>query len=820
MLFPPYLASIAVAVLRFQLKKYCHRTAISLSNTIASSCHGKILFSVRFSLLFTLLGPQLALPQLSRILRLPQAPVSDFATLERPDFSVRIPRPNAPPEGEYILSSVTQQTEQGVTRLKGNAVVEMHAATLKADEIEYDENSKIFSARGHVTYRNYDENELLYCDHAEYNVETEKGMFYLPRGFARTKIVARPGLLTSQEPFYFEGAFVEKNGPKYTLHDGFITDCTLPNPWWTLHSSQVDIVSDDHATARHAVYRLRNVPIFYFPVFYRSLKKEPRRSGFLTPGFGHSSTRGFMFGAGYFWAINRSSDLTYQVQDFTTRGFAHHVDFRGKPTQRSDFNLIFYGVQDRGRLSGTSLIKSPGYSITGKFRTEIGKGWRVRGSIDYLSSLAFRQQFTDSFNEAIFSETHSTGWLERRFSYYTFTAAVSRSENFQDAVKGNSVLIRKLPEVEFQGRDRRIAAGPVPLYVSLDTSFGLYYRQQPRPLEQKTGGFYETSQFSARANFQPSVFTAFHWGSLHLIPSLTLHETFYSQSLVNGAVSAGNLTRSAPEFNTDLIFPALQRTWNRPGGGKLKHVIEPRAAFHYVSRIQRFADALRFDTLDLLADTNEAQVGITNRFYSKKGSEVREILTWEIYQKAFFDRGFGGAVIPGQRNVNLAAIDLTGFSFLDGPRRYSPIVSTIRAHPRNGVDLSWQYDYDSRRHRVVNSTFQASFRVHKYFASAASDQIHPSPLIAPPANQFRSTVGYGDPNRKGWSTAFSEVYDYRIHQLEFGVAQVAYNTDCCGFSMQVRRLAFGGRNDNYYLFAFTVANMGSIGNLKKQERLF
>ena len=775
---------------------------------------------MRFSLLFTLLTPQLALPQLSRILRLPQAPVSDFATLERPDFSVRIPRPGAPPEGEYILSSVSQESEQGVTRLKGNAVAEMHNATLRADEIEYDENRKVFSARGHVIYRNYEENELLYCDHAEYNVDTEKGMFYLPRGFARTKIVARHGVLTSQEPFYFEGAFVEKNGSRYTLHDGFITDCALPHPWWTLHSSQVDIVADDHATARNAVYRLRNVPLFYFPVFYKSLKKEPRHSGFLTPNFGHSSTRGFMVGAGYFWAINRSNDLTYQVQDFTERGFAHHVDFRGKPTQRTDFNLIFYGVQDRGRRSGNSLIKAAGYSVSGKFRTEIPHGWQVRGVVDYLSSLAFRQQFTESFNEAIFSETRSVGWIEKRFSYYSFTAAVSRSENFQDAVKDNSVIIRKLPEVEFQARDRKITGGPVPLYVSLDSSFGFYHRAQPRPLGQKTAGFYETGQLSARANFEPSVFTAFHWGNFHLIPSFTAHQTFYAQSLVRGAVSSQNLTRSAPEFNADVIFPSMERVFNRPSGTKLKHVIEPRAGFHYVSGVKRFADALRFDTLDLLSDTNEAVIGITNRFYAKRGNDVREVLTWELYQKAFFDPGFGGAVIPNQRNVNLATIDLTAFGFLDGPRRYSPIVSILRARPRNGVDVTWEYDYDVRRHRIVNSTFQTGFRIRKYFASAASDQIHPSPLISPPANQFRSTVGYGDPNRKGWSTAFSEVYDYRIKQLQFGVAQVSYNNDCCGFSMQVRRLAFAARNDNVYLFAFTVANMGSIGSLKKQERLF
>ena len=54
-----------------------------------------------------------------------------------------------------------------------------------------------------------------------------------------------------------------------------------------------------------------------------------------------------MIGAGYYWAIHRSYDLTYRTQWFTQRGFAHHADFRGKPTKDSDFDTIFYGVDDK-----------------------------------------------------------------------------------------------------------------------------------------------------------------------------------------------------------------------------------------------------------------------------------------------------------------------------------------------------------------------------------------------------------------------------------------------------------------------------------------
>ncbi len=750
---------------------------------------------------------------------MPSPPSADAATVDRPDFSVKVPRPNAPAEGSELLSSDNQDSDNGVYHLTGNVVVELHEATFKADVADYDEEAKIFKARGHVYYRNYAQNEIIYCDRAEYNTKTKTGTFYNPRGYSKTKVVARPGVLTTQQPFYFEGTWAEKLEDKYILHDGFITDCTVPNPWWTLHSNLFDIIPDERAITRHSVYHLRKWPVFYFPYFYKSLKKEPRKSGFLTPNFIHSSTRGYGLALGYYWAISRSMDLTYDVQYFSVRGFAHRVDFRGKPTQKTDFNMIFNGVQDRGYLTGGgTLIKTPGYSLTGGARTEFGDGWTARGNLNYISSLAYRQQFSQSFNEAIFSETHAAGSVEKNFSYYNFTTAASRTEEFETTIKNDSVVIRKLPEFDFMGRDRQIASRILPVWFSFDSSAGFYNRREPRP----EPGFYETSQFSTRADFEPTLMTAIRWQGFSLLPSFTMHETFYSQSLNNSTVTENRLTRSAPELNVDFIIPTVERIFNRKTflGDKLKHVLEPRVSYRYVSNVQRFADTLRFDPVDLLSDTNEMEIGITNRLYAKRGDTVTEVLTWELFQKRFFDPTFGGALVPGQRNILLSSLDITGYSFFNGPRNYSPIISILRGSPRPGIGFTWESDYDPLSQRIVNSMFSADVHIKKYFFSAGSDQVRPDPVISPPANQFRSTFGYGDPNRKGWNAAFNMVYDYRLARLDYGVAQTTYNTDCCGVSFQIRRFDVGTRNENQYLFSFSIANIGTVGNLKKQERLF
>jgi LPS-assembly protein len=67
---------------------------------------------------------------------------------------------------------------------------------------------------------------------------------------------------------------------------------------------------------------------------------------------------------------------------------------------------------------------------------------------------------------------------------------------------------------------------------------------------------------------------------------------------------------------------------------------------------------------------------------------------------------------------------------------------------------------------------------------------------------------------------FQSVYDFRLSIMQFATTQITYNTDCCGLSVQYRRFSFGTRNENQFRVAFAVANIGSFGTLRRQERAF
>ena len=761
----------------------------------------------------------------------PQTPAPNAA----PDFSLKAP-PNAPPQGFWDVGFDRAENQGSKHHLIGHAKIVGADMLLTADDIESDEDTGEVKAKGNVIFHQYTHDEEIHADRVEYNTRDETGKFYNVRGWSRTQVVSKPGMLTTSTPLYFEAEWAERVEDKYILHRGMITNCKLPNPWWTLRGPRFDIVQDEYATAHRGVFWLKGMPLFYMPYFYKSLARVPRQSGFLSPTIGHSSlgTGGYLVGLGYYWAINRSYDATYDILDYTSGAIAHHVDFRGKPTAHSDFDVIVLGVQNTGLVVGG--VKTAGYDITGRGRVELGDGFYARGAVDYLSSLAFRETFTQSFNEAAFSDSASVGFIARDWSSFSFDTVASRLESFQSTAPGDDILIRKLPEADFSSRDRQIWEN-LPIWVSFDSSAGLLDRRNPLVSGQPA---FQTPVLTERADFAPRVMTAFDWKGFHIVPGFSLQETNYSVSQEDQEIVKHDLNRFSRDLNVDLIFPSLERVFSRKTifGDKLKHVIEPRVSYRYVSGIQDFDKVVRFDSTDLVSDTNQLELSLTNRVYTKRGKDVWELFTWQLWQQFYFDPTFGGAVVPGQRNVVLSSVGLTPFAFLNGPRHYSPLVSAISVSPKPGWRLEWRADYDPLVKKIVDSGLSADFRKGNFFfspgynlvtcrpltpADAVQCQL-PNPdttrLLSPQGNQIHGRVGWGDANHRGWNAGFDTVYDYRVGTIQYGIFQVTYNTDCCGWSAQYRVINIGIRNETQWGFAFTVANFGSAGNLRKQQRLF
>ncbi len=224
----------------------------------------------------------------------------------------------------------------------------------------------------------------------------------------------------------------------------------------------------------------------------------------------------------------------------------------------------------------------------------------------------------------------------------------------------------------------------------------------------------------------------------------------------------------------------------------------------------------------------------------------REWITWRVAQKYFFDPNFGGAVvINGPRDILTTTLDFSGISFLTGPRNVSPIISRLRIRPSDKVDLEWDFDYDTcssssqpalpgNPPRACQNKFTSNnvyIDVHQgniigglsYARLDAPARSYVDGVLSSVADfdQMRVHFGFGNPAKSGLSAAASAGIDIDLGTVQYGAIQTSYNWNCCGVSVEYRKYELGtARNDNGYKFNFTLANIGSAGNLRHADQVF
>jgi LPS-assembly protein len=222
----------------------------------------------------------------------------------------------------------------------------------------------------------------------------------------------------------------------------------------------------------------------------------------------------------------------------------------------------------------------------------------------------------------------------------------------------------------------------------------------------------------------------------------------------------------------------------------------------------------------------------------------REWISWHVAQKYFFDPHFGGAVTQnGPRSILQTTLDFSGISFLTGPRDISPIVSRLRLRTSDKTDVEWDFDFDTCSSSVTALTTRTLPCHKKFTANNVYLDVHKGSIFSgisyarlnAPArsyvegvlssvadfNQMRILFGFGKPTRQGLSAAANAGIDLDLGTVQYGAIQANYNWNCCGLSVEYRKYELGtARNDNGYKFNFTLANIGSAGNLRHADQVF
>lgn len=795
---------------------------------------------------------------------------------------------------EVTIESSTQTKTGDVFIYTGYVDARYQNIRLQADRVEYNTTNDDAVAEGNVVF-DQGTSQRVTARRAELNMATKLGTFYDATGFTdRT---------ATGEFLYYTAKRIDKvAADEYILYEADLTACEDSIPKWSLKSNQARLKVNDRVRLRNAVFDIKGVPIFWLPYASIPIDRKERQSGFLLPRFGNSNTKGFTYSQAYYQTLGRSADATFRGDYFSSRGLGFGFEFRARTDERSGIRLGTYIVKDR-------LFGDPGPDQGGSaFFLEgvqyLPHGWVAVADTRITSNLAFRRTFSDTYEEIINPQERSTLYFNNnydRFSFNLLAEGDSTTINQQNIVNPDNttdvnINIRHLPSVEVLTYDRPLFK-KFPLYFSFDAAAEGLRR------EERIGDttVFQTPSIVQRLDLYPR-FTLplpFDMGGWAVTPSLALRTTFYSNSLnpaafrydpsrftldpndprilnpppgaraqtiqlfdpLNpGLVLSDNLTRNYLEFAVEVRPPVLGRVYmTKDGEPNFKHVIEPYVVYRRLAGIDQFKQTLLFDERDAIADTNEVEYGITNRFFvtrHEKGAgkkakdsdetgdtddddettssgQPHEVLSITVRQKYFIDPTFGGSFSPVRRNQFYPIDTFSGFSYGGIERRFSPINILARARPLSALFADLMVDYDVQRNGFKDLAMTGGARgtnwqiSEAYFFSrrfrARKGQIEPGTFAG---NQWITAVDLGNLQRGVYGgTRLNIDFTDRIDTTDLADmissgrivnsrTYLGYAWDCCGvqFNVATYNLPQNLRDETQFYFTFTLGGIGSIGN--------
>jgi LPS-assembly protein len=696
-------------------------------------------------------------------------------------------------DGVVILSSDTQeQLDKDRYRAQGHVEITYKDIVISSDAAEYNRETQQGLMTGKIRFS---QKELwLVCSRAELNFRTETGVFYDASGY-------------TDKQFFVTGRTIHKTGPEsYRVESSTATTCAQELPKWIFTASRTDINNSRTAHMRNMVFKIKNVPVFYAPYLIVPMEKKERSSGFVPFHTGQSTSKGRVISEGYYQTLGRSADLTVYGDYFSRRGLAVGGIFRARPSEDTRFELETYGINDRQDQGGIQL------NVNGE--SLLKDDWRAVARVNISSNFSFRQAFAESFRSATVSQERAIAFLSRNHNSFSINVAYDREEVI---FPERSLVITKIPSVEFHSLGTPL--GKSPFIFSLRTSLDGISR---------VDRIFETQHLVQRLDVYPSMSVRIPAiAGFSIMPSVGVRETYYGAQLSDTAPTGilnQSLNRQYADLNIDMRTPILEKDFSSSWFGDFTHSVEPFAIYRRTYGIDEFDKIIRFDEQDPIADTNEIEYGIINRFF-RKGSGVKgvqgnqEFMSLGLIQKYYFDPSFGGAFETGRPNDFRPLDTVTGFYQMVAPRDFAPLSAILRLSPKTGIHNDVRADFDVKSGRWRSGSLTTLWQLEKFFLAGTYYQTRFADLGIVTRNHVQGQIGFGSPAR-GFSSTFAVSYNLQTAQFLNSTANLSYTWDCCGLTAAYSQFDLGQRTETRFSFSFMLKGLGRFGNVKRPESLF
>ena len=685
------------------------------------------------------------------------------------------------------------------------------------DELFWNISTGEFEATGNVLL--VTPTSRIAAERVVFNTKSGVGSFYTASGSASLgeRGAKDRSMFGSLEPdIMFYGELIEKIGDeKYRISNGSFTTCVQPTPRWDIVTGSATIQLEDYAMLRNAVVRVKDVPVFYLPVMYYPIQSDDRATGFLLPTYGTSTVRGQSLSNAFFWAINRSQDLTLMHDWYTNTGQGAGAEYRYMLAAGAEGYVRAYRIAQKqseveSNGQSTQLPEETSYEVVGALAQNLPGGFRARANVDYFTSLPSQQLYHTDIYYSSRSRRTVNGSLTGVWGGVSLTGQFQRSEYFQSPTV--STVNGYAPSVRADISSKRI--GSLPLYFTTAAEAANF-------VFISRNGTQELDSSVMRVDVQPNLRAALtNWPFLSVNATVGFRNTYYNESLDELQVQVPvGVTRRYLDMRAEVIGPSFSRVFtpNNAIADRLKHVVEPTFSVQRVTnfdtgaRIPRVGGAYDF----IVGGSTRLQYGLANRVLVRKApagagaspaaGAPRELLTVSVNQSYYTDASARRFDVSYQAN-NIPTEEETHFS---------PIAISVRSAPSTLTTASVRMELDQTdlSLRTIGASGTSNYRAAQvnvgWTRTNYGDDFTQSALNASSTFNFNGGRSGGT-----YALDWDISRGYLIQQRWIGF----YNAQCCGVTFEYQQFKFpqqsfaGVPQDKRFNVGFTLAGIGTFSN--------
>ena len=551
----------------------------------------------------------------------------------------------------FEADNLQYDRDSGIVTATGHVEASQNGHVLHADKITYDRNTNVAAASGHVVIIEPD-GQVLYSDYAELTGGMREGVL---KGM-RLKLAAN-GKLVANGARRTEGQINELSRVVYTTCNLCKRDPSRPPLWEIRARSGVQDTEKKRIEYQDAVLDIYGYPVAYLPYFWHADPSVKRESGFLVPSVGSTSHLGPFAAVPYYWVLDNQSDVTLTPLIATEAGPNLDVRYRRRfddGTLRINGDLGYDMGKPQGDIFARGLFS---YNDTWRYGFDIEEA----SSANYLANYRL-SSIGDILTTRVYAEGFGVGSYARldAIAFQGLTSSINQTElpyvlpryeydffGEPDALGGRfSLMSQSWNILREQGTNDQRVGARLDWERPFTGAFGEVYSFVVRT---DTAG-YNSAHLNADPNFSP----------------LASADSAFAQPQVALKVN-WPFVRDAGTLGTQLIEPIAQviaapnvggyRINNRPNEDSLDFVFNDQDLF----------DLNRYPGLDRQEGGVRLNVGLHGN--------------WTLPNNVSFDGIVGDSLRPKRDDSYLPATGLDN-------TRVSDIVAGLAVKPASWLDLS------------------------------------------------------------------------------------------------------------------------------------